>query len=74
MFTVKKEVEVTLSVENLVEAIETMVEEKELCGAERAELLAALCPSRDEIIDLLRLEHEARAWVVRTGRTSRRNG
>lgn len=58
MCTVKKEVEVTLSVENLVEAIESMVEAKELCGAERLELLSALCPSRDEIIDLLRLEHE----------------
>lgn len=58
MCTVKKEVEVTLSVENLVDAIETMVAEKELCGADRNALLMALCPSRDEIIDLLRLEHE----------------
>ena len=58
MCTIKKNVELSLTVEDLIQGIEQMTESKELSGNDRARLLASLMPEREQIIELLSLEHE----------------
>ena len=58
MCTIKKHVELSLTVEDLIQGIEQMTESSELSGNDRARLLAALVPAREQIIELLSLEHE----------------
>ncbi|MBO5817569.1 MAG: hypothetical protein J6R26_06470 [Paludibacteraceae bacterium] len=58
MCTIKKNVELSLTVEDLIQGIEQMTESNELSGNDRARMLAALVPAREQIIELLSLEHE----------------
>ena len=58
MCTIKKNVELSLTVEDLIQGIEQMTESNELSGNDRARLLAVLVPTREQIMELLNLEHE----------------
>lgn len=58
MCTIKKNVELNLTAEDLLYGIEQMTENQELSDNNRMRLLAALAPTREQIIELLGLEHE----------------
>ena len=64
MCTIKKNVELSLTVEDLIQGIEQMTESNELSGNDRARVMMALMPTREHIIELLSLEHEN---IERTG-------
>lgn len=64
MCTIKKNVEINLTVEELIQAVNQMQEDGELSDKDRARVMMALMPTREHIIELLSLEHEN---IERTG-------